>query len=181
MTPGHHRGYTIFNVDEPFLEDLSKSQHDILKQGKQSKGEDPSVVNVLINGVFAYLYHVIASDSAGCLNWLLPEEEGDAGLACVRLGHRKVFKDASSNEEFSLLGPVIVATIAYFVKCTPWHTFHGVIEKPQCLRKLVCGFPPFNIRCRTKLLPSGRGCYQGVLQGISQFSYHNEGSRGSGK
>ena len=97
------------------------------------------MVNVLINGVFAYLYHVIASDSAGCLNLLLSEEEGDAGLACVRLGHRKVFKDASSNEEFSLLGPVIVATIAYFVKCTPWHTFHGMIDKPA----FECWFADF--------------------------------------
>ena len=70
----------------------------LLKQEKLSKGKDPPVVNVLINGVFAYMYHVIASDSAGCLNWLLPEEEGDAGLACVRLGQRNVFKDARNNE-----------------------------------------------------------------------------------
>jgi hypothetical protein len=97
------------------------------------------VVNVLFNGVFAYLYDFIASESSGCLNWLLPEDEGDAGLACVRLGQRNVFKDASRNHEFSLLGPMIVATIAYFVKCTPWHTFHGMIDKPA----FECWFADF--------------------------------------
>ena len=61
------------------------------------------LLQTLINGVFAYLYHVIASDSAGCINWLLPDEEGDAGLACVRSGQRKVFKGVSSDEEFRVV------------------------------------------------------------------------------
>ena len=118
MTPGHPK-YNIFDVETPFVDD---------KPGPSPEGGP--VRNVFLNGVFAYLYHAIASDPHGCLGSLLPDEDGDPARACTELGKRTVLKRESGNQEEPMIGPVILATIAYFIQCSPWHTFHGLKDRP---------------------------------------------------
>ncbi len=90
MTPGHPH-YKIFDVEKPFVDD---------EPGPSTEG---AVRNVFLNGVFAYLYHAIASDPHGCLGSLLPVEDGDAARACTELEKRTVLKRESGNQEEPLI------------------------------------------------------------------------------
>jgi len=118
MVP-EHAAYRIMDVDMPWAEDVEDA----------GEGGARNVKNKFFNRAFAWMFHRAVCDSSCSLGWLLPKAALEANAAVDELCSRLIPDE--DGEESRLVGPVLLATFAWAVMCTPWYSFKGLQEKPS--------------------------------------------------
>jgi hypothetical protein len=118
MVP-EHAAYRIMDIDMPWAEDVEDA----------GEGGARNVKNKFFNRAFAWMFHRAVCDSSCSLGWLLPKAALEANAAVDELCSRLIPDE--DGEESRLVGPVLLATFAWAVMCTPWYSFKGLQEKPS--------------------------------------------------
>ena len=114
-----HAAYRSMDIDMPWAEDVEDA----------GDGGARNVKNKMFNRTFAWMFHRAVCDSSCSFGWLLPKTALEANAAIDELCSRLIPDE--DGEDSRLVGPVLLATFAWAVMCTPWYSFKGLQEKPS--------------------------------------------------